>query len=54
MTESLDDRRKRMFYQAAHRGAKEADLLLGRFATVYLPTLSVEQFDLFSSLEQDF
>lgn len=50
MTESLDDKRKRLFYQAAHRGTKEADLLLGRFATVYLPQLSPEQLDRLDTL----
>lgn len=50
MSESLEDRRKRMQYQAAHRGMMEADLLLGRFAKVNLPKFSNAQLDTFDVL----
>jgi antitoxin CptB len=32
MTDPLESRRKRLRYRAWHRGTKELDLLLGRFA----------------------
>ncbi|MEO5374546.1 MAG: succinate dehydrogenase assembly factor 2 [Alphaproteobacteria bacterium] len=48
--DTLDDRRKRMFYQAAHRGMIETDLLLGRFAKVYLPRFTNAQLDTFDVL----
>jgi antitoxin CptB len=53
MTDPLDaltTRRKRLLYQSAHRGTQEADLLIGGFATQYLPTLSAAQLDEFERL----
>lgn len=53
MTDPLDaltTRRKRLLYQSAHRGTQEADLLIGGFATQYLPTLSAPQLDEFERL----
>ncbi len=34
---------RRLYYQAAHRGTKEADLLLESFARVYLPRFDIGQ-----------
>ncbi len=42
MTE-LDRTRKRLHYRAWHRGTKESDLLLGRFADAHLATMTAEQ-----------
>lgn len=36
MTETTEDRKKRLFYQSHHRGQVENDLLLGRFAREHL------------------
>ena len=36
----LDPRRRRLLFRAWHRGTREMDLLLGRFADVYIGDLS--------------
>lgn len=50
-----DKRIKRLYYQSWHRGCKETDLLLGRFADTALPTLSATELDQYEALldEQD-
>lgn len=35
----LDLRRRRAAYRASHRGTKEMDWLLGRYAEAYLPSM---------------
>lgn len=45
-----DTRRKRILYRANHRGMKEADVLIGRFAERHLGDLTPEQVDRFESL----
>ncbi|MBX9682950.1 MAG: succinate dehydrogenase assembly factor 2 [Hyphomicrobium sp.] len=39
MTDDLELRRRRAAYRAAHRGTKEMDVLVGRYAEARLPTL---------------
>lgn len=39
MTEDLDLRRRRAAYRATHRGTKELDALIGRYAIAKLPAL---------------
>ena len=55
MTESLDVTRKKLRFRAWHRGTKEADLMMGRFADVHLRHFGAEELDQFSALleEQD-
>jgi antitoxin CptB len=48
--ESLEIRRKRLKYRSQHRGTKELDLLLGRFAAERLDTLDPDQIDRFEAL----
>lgn len=36
----LDDRRKRLLFRCWHRGTREMDLILGRFADAEIGTLS--------------
>ena len=36
----LDDRRKRLLYRCWHRGIREMDLILGRFADAHVAQLS--------------
>ncbi|MCB1413812.1 MAG: succinate dehydrogenase assembly factor 2 [Xanthobacteraceae bacterium] len=36
----LDDRRKRLLYRCWHRGTREMDLILGRFADAHIDRLS--------------
>lgn len=40
MSDDLDLRRRRAAYRASHRGTKEMDLLLGRFAEARLEGMS--------------
>ena len=42
MTEDLEVRRRRALYRAQHRGTKEMDWLLGRYADAMLPTMDAE------------
>jgi antitoxin CptB len=46
----LDDRRKRLLFRCWHRGTREMDLILGRFADAEITTLSEEELDLFEFL----
>jgi antitoxin CptB len=50
MKETDDIRRKRLLYQAQHRGFKEADLILGHFAAEALPAMSAADLDEFEAL----
>ncbi len=50
----LDKRRRRLLFRCSHRGTKEADILLGRFADAHMATLSeVEVNQLEQLLEQN-
>jgi antitoxin CptB len=40
VSEDLDIRRRRALYRASHRGTKEMDWVLGRFAETALPAMS--------------
>jgi antitoxin CptB len=46
----MDDRRKRLLYQATHRGTREADRLVGGFAQAHLNDLEGDTLDRFESL----
>jgi antitoxin CptB len=51
MTDVMTDpARKRLLFQAMHRGFKEADILLGSFAERYLPEMTDAQVEEFSQL----
>ncbi|MEE8189106.1 MAG: succinate dehydrogenase assembly factor 2 [Kiloniellales bacterium] len=50
MSESLEIRRKRLKFRSGHRGTKELDLLLGRFAEQRLESLEADQLDRFETL----
>jgi antitoxin CptB len=39
-SEGLDDRRKRLLFRCWHRGTREMDLILGRFADAEITNLS--------------
>jgi antitoxin CptB len=45
----LDDRRKRLLFRCWHRGTREMDLILGRFADAEIGTLAEDEL---SQLEQ--
>jgi antitoxin CptB len=42
-SEGLDDRRKRLLFRCWHRGTREMDLILGRFADIAVATLSDDE-----------
>ena len=46
----LDDRRKRLLFRCWHRGTREMDLILGRFADVEIANLSDEELAQFEFL----
>jgi antitoxin CptB len=50
MTEDLVLRRKRLLFRAAHRGTKEADLLIGSFAQKHVGTMTASELDAFEKL----
>ena len=53
MADTLEIRRRRAAYRAAHRGTKEMDIMLGRYAEAVLPGLSdpdLQKFEQFLAL----
>lgn len=50
MTEDLESRRRRAGYRASHRGTKEMDWILGRFAERALPAMTGEALARFERL----
>ena len=44
-SDGLDHRRKRLLFRCWHRGTREMDLLLGRFADANIATLSDAEID---------
>lgn len=42
-SDGLDDRRKRLLFRCWHRGTREMDLILGRFADAEIGTLSDDE-----------
>jgi len=46
----MDDRRKRLKFQANHRGMKETDLILGSFCEKHLSSMTGAQLDQFEDL----
>jgi len=43
MIDDLDRRRRRAAYRASHRGTKEMDFILGRFAEAKLPGMTSDE-----------
>jgi antitoxin CptB len=50
MTDDAEKRRRRAAYRACHRGTKEMDWILGRFAEAKLPAMAVERLGLFERM----
>jgi succinate dehydrogenase flavin-adding protein (antitoxin of CptAB toxin-antitoxin module) len=50
MRETLEARRRRLIYRSRYTGMKETDLLLGPFATRYVPEFSDSQLDRYEQL----
>ena len=49
-SEGLDARRRRLLYRAWHRGTREMDLIMGRFADAMIGTLTDAEMDDFERL----
>lgn len=49
-SDDLDPRRRRILYRSWHRGTRELDLLLGRFADAHIAALSDAELDDFERL----
>jgi antitoxin CptB len=50
MTPSSDFRRKRLLFRSWHRGTRESDLILGRFAEAHLARFDEAQLDRYEAL----
>ena len=50
MDETIDVRRKRLRFRCWHRGTRELDLILGRFADAELANLTPDQLDRYEAL----
>ncbi|HEY3912612.1 MAG TPA: succinate dehydrogenase assembly factor 2 [Stellaceae bacterium] len=50
MTSPSDLRRKRLLFRSWHRGTRESDLILGRFADAYLSGFDHAQLDRYEAL----
>lgn len=50
MTDGLEIRRKRLLYQARHRGTQESDLVIGGFAEAHLGGFGAHELDQFEAL----
>jgi len=48
-SEGLDPRRRRLLFRAWHRGIREMDYIIGRFADAHLTTLADTELDTFES-----
>jgi len=49
-SEGLDDRRKKLLFRAWRRGVRETDLIVGRFADVYIDRFDEAALDDFERL----
>jgi antitoxin CptB len=56
-SDGLDPRRRRLLFRSWHRGIREADLIMGRFADAHIGKLSEAELDQYERLleaqEQD-
>ena len=49
-SDGLDPRRRRLLFRSWHRGTREADLILGRFADVYVEGFDDAELDQYEHL----
>lgn len=49
-SDGLDPRRRRLLFRSWHRGTREADLIMGRFADVHLAAFTDAELDEFEHL----
>jgi len=46
----LDERRRRILFRSWHRGLREMDLIMGRFADAHIAGLSEDDLDVYEAL----
>jgi antitoxin CptB len=51
-SEGLDPRRRRLLFQSWHRGIREMDLIMGRFADAHIHELAPAELDEYERLMQ--
>ena len=51
-SEGLDARRRRLLFRAWHRGTREMDLIMGRFADATISDLTAAELDSFERLAE--
>lgn len=49
-SEGLDARRRKLLFRSWHRGMREMDMILGRFADAHMATLTDEEIDQYEGL----
>jgi antitoxin CptB len=49
-SDGLDERRRRLLFRSWHRGTREADLIMGRFADVHIGALTDAELDQYEHL----
>jgi antitoxin CptB len=49
-SDGLDERRRRLLFRSWHRGTREADLIMGRFADVHIGVLTNPELDEYERL----
>ncbi len=49
-SEGLDVRRRRMLFRSWHRGTREADLIMGRFADAHIESFNEAELDQYEHL----
>lgn len=49
-SDGLDARRRRLLFRSWHRGTREADLIMGRFADAHIAAFSETELDQFEHL----
>ena len=50
MTDDVEMRRRRAVYRACHRGTKEMDWILGRYAQAAVPAMALDRLGLFERM----
>jgi antitoxin CptB len=50
MTKTMTTIQKKLIYSSWHRGVREADLILGRFADLYVPDFSPPQIEQYEAI----
>lgn len=53
MTEQIEIQRKKLIYRSLHRGTKEMDCLLGKFAESEVPSMDENELNAYDTLMQE-